>query len=336
MRASSLAPSSIALLTLLGAGCDALSYYPEDCADELRCPGDPCPGECVPLPPLGFDGPALLWIGPESEVPKCPARAPKEVYVGHGSLQAVHECPPCECTQPTCQFPAGITASDTNMCQGPLFTPIDAPSAWSGACVAAGSVISSDDLRSLTIEPLTQRPCEPVPPDVAQDAGPIGWGLFARACRGEAIPTVCNDPGMTCLPSADPPPPGFRQCIMYLRDGETECPVDYPERFDFFSSLEDTRSCTPCECTETAPAQCEALFSSYQDQTCGQVLLSTVVDVGDAGCHPIMSASAELGSMDAEWVTNEPGTCVANGGEPVGEVVPIDPRIFCCQPSPGE
>jgi hypothetical protein len=122
---------------------------------------------------------------------------------------------------------------------------------------------------------------------------------------------------------------------MYLRQGETQCPADYPERFDFFSALEDTRSCSPCECTETAPAQCEATFSSYQDQTCGQVLLSTVVDLGNTGCIPILSASAELGSMAAEWVANEPGTCIASGGEPVGAVVPIDPRIFCCQPPPG-
>ena len=27
-----------------------------------------CPGQCVALPPLGFDGPALLWVGPTAEV----------------------------------------------------------------------------------------------------------------------------------------------------------------------------------------------------------------------------------------------------------------------------
>jgi hypothetical protein len=342
MRATSLRFPGIALVVVLlgapGAGCDALSYYPEDCADELRCPGNPCPGECVPLPPLGFDGPALLWIGPESEAPECPARAPKEVYVGHAGLGASFECPPCECTQPACEFPAGVTASDTNMCQGPGFTQFDAPPSWGGACTAATAVITSNELRSVSIEPVTERPCKPVPPDVTHDTGPNGWGTLARACRGEAIATVCNDPGMTCLPSAEPPPPGFRQCIIYLRDGETQCPADYPDRFDFYGSLEDTRDCTPCACTQTAPSQCSARVTGFQDVTCtvAAELFSTVADLGNTGCIPILSASAELGSMDAEWVTNEPGTCATTGGEPMGQIVPIDPRIFCCQPPPGE
>jgi hypothetical protein len=339
MRATPLRFRGIAFVAILGAGCDAFSYYPEDCADELRCPGDPCPGECVPLPPLGFDGPALLWIGPEAAAPECPARAPKEVYVGHAGLEAsYYECPSCECKQPTCEFPAGVTASNTAMCQGPGFTPLDAPAGWGGTCTAAAAVITSDDLRSVSIEPVTERPCEPVPPDVAHDAGPIGWGTLARACRGEAITTVCNDPGMTCLPSAEPPPPGFRQCIMYLRDGETQCPADYPERFDFYSSLEDTRNCTPCECTQTAPSQCIARVTAFQDETCTAAaeLFSTLIAPGMPACNTFQIPSPELASMSAAWVTYEPGTCKASGGEPVGEVVPIDPRIFCCQPPPGE
>ncbi|HSN98295.1 MAG TPA: hypothetical protein VLS89_08350 [Candidatus Nanopelagicales bacterium] len=324
---------------LFGAGCDSLSFYPEDCADELKCPGTNCPGACVPLPPLGFDGPALLWFGPEAQAPECPARAPVKVYEGYGDLQASHECPPCACSQPTCQLPAGVTASDTASCQGPGFTAFDAPAAWSGACLTAPSVIGSSDLRSVTLEPVTERPCEPVPQPVPTDLGPFSWSVIARACRGEAIDTVCGDPGLTCLPSAEPPPPGFRQCIMHLvpDDGSgVQCPADYPDLHVFYASVEDERACTECTCTQTAPPQCEVLFSTYQDQTCGQVLLSTVVATNPTACWDIASPTATLGSMAATWTMNEPGSCEPSGGASIGEVKPKGPRTFCCQPPPGE
>jgi hypothetical protein len=341
MRAPCLRSLGIAfVVVLLGAGCDALSYYPEDCADELRCPGDPCPGECVPLPPLGFDGPALLWIGPESEAPECPARAPKEVYVGHAGLAASFECPRCECTQPVCEFPAGVTASNTAMCQGPGFTSFDAPAGWGGACTAAPAVIPTDALRSVSLEPVTERACEPVLPDVAHDVDPVGWGVLARACRGEAIPTACNDPGLTCLPSADPPPPGFRQCIMYVvpDDGTgVQCPMDYPDLHVFYDALEDTRTCTECTCTETVPSNCAAWVSMFQDDACspGTLLQTTAIGFGNAACHDVQLPLSELGSMAASWAANEPGTCIASGGEPIGAVTPKNPRTFCCQPPPG-
>src|SRR3972149_4183011 len=41
--------------------------------------------------------------------------------------------------------------------------------------------------------------------------GLIGMPVSAElvgACAGEAITDVCGDPGLTCLPTAEPPPPG--------------------------------------------------------------------------------------------------------------------------------
>jgi hypothetical protein len=339
MRATSLSLVAIAAV-FLGTGCEALSYYPETCVDELKCPGNNCPGACVPLPPLWFDGPVLLWIGPESEAPECPARAPKKVYEGHAGLYASHECPPCACSQPACEFPAGVTASDTTMCQGPGFTPLDTPAAWSGSCTAVSPVVPADDLRSVIIEPVTERACAPVPPDVAHDTGPIGWGVLARGCRGEAIDTVCNDPGLTCIPSADPPPPGFHQCILSIAPDEeasVECPVDYPDMHVFSRDVEDSRACTQCTCNQTAPSTCSALFSLFQGDACdpGQLLGTTAVGFGSEACAPVQLPAAELGSMAASWTTNEPGSCVASGGEATGEVKPRSPRTFCCQPPPG-
>ena len=335
MRTMSFLQVTIAPLMLFAiSGCDALSYYSDDCTDVSECPGNACPGECVPLPPLGFDGPALLWMGSEVQAPECPARAPVKVYEGHSGLNNTFECPPCECSQPTCELPDGLTASNSNLCQGPQFTPLDAPTGWTGNCTAAPDVITSSQLRSVSINPATERPCEPTYPTVPHEVSPAEWDVFARACRGEAIDTVCNDPGKTCLPSAEPPPPGFRQCIMYLGFGEPQCPAEYPDRFEFYTDANDTRECTACECTQTAPAQCEVLFSTYEDANCSQVLLSTLIGPGMPSCSNIQLPSAELVSMSAEWVTNTPGSCAASGGTPVGELEPTDPRTFCCQSPP--
>ena len=328
------------LAALPAIGCDALSYYPYDCSELSECPGSACPGECVPLPPFGFDGPALLWIGPEPQVPECPARAPVEVYEGRAGLDASHECPPCECSQPVCELPSGITASTLNACPndgpGATLTDFAPPPSWDGSCTSP-TTVPPNLLGSMTVQDVTERPCEPVPQTVPHGTSPFSWGVVARACRGEAIDTVCNDPGLTCLSSAEPPPPGFRQCIMYLGpdDGAgVQCPDNYPELHVFFGAVEDTRSCTECTCTQTAPSTCIAYLSTFQDTSCNTPLISSPIGTEVPLCTDVMPGVA-LGSMQATWTTNQPGTCAASGGESIGEVKPKDPRTFCCQPSPG-
>ena len=317
-------------------GCEALSYYPEDCADEAACPGSACPGQCVPLPPLGFEGPVLLWSGPEAEAPGCPARAPTVAYEGHAELlEADKECPPCACTAPACVLPEGVTASNTSMCQGPQLIPFDAPGGWGGACAAAAAVIEANELRSIEIAPVTVRGCEVVAQPVPQGPEAARWGVFARACRGEAVDTVCDDPGKTCLPSAEPPPPGFRQCIGYVGSAEPRCPGEYPEAVRFYGGVDDARVCGECVCTEMGASQCEAWLSLFRDSSCGTGLLSTAVGPGMASCQEIQLAGATLGSMSASWVTNAPGSCVASSGAPTGAITPANPQYFCCQAGPG-
>ncbi len=310
-----------------------LSAYGHDCLDFADCP-DPCPGECVPLPPLGFDGPALLWMGPVSDLPpECPERASRPVYTGFAGLNDSHECPPCECAEPACVLPSGVTASTLDACPndgpGATLTPYDAPSSWSGDCFSSG-VIPPDKLGSVSIAPATVRPCAPVQAEVPAMFEGLSWATAALACAGEAIPNVCGDSGTTCLPSAKPPPPGFRQCILHLLDGEAQCPTDYPEKYTLYQKEpEDTRACTACECVETQPSTCMASVSAYQGTDC----MGPVVAGGIATCVDVMP-NLTLGSISATWVTNEPGACAPSGGVPVGEARPVGPSTFCCQPPP--
>jgi hypothetical protein len=195
-------------------------------------------------------------------------------------------------------------------------------------------MVTADQLASVTIQPLTERPCAPVPPEVPQTFDKT-WGLFARACMGEVFDGKCRDPGMTCEPTAEPPPPGFRQCIQYTREGDPACPDTYPDKFTFFGGLADTRECSPCECTQTVASDCVGLFSLYQGEACTTLLESTMMGLGgNPLCKDIGMPGAGLGSMKGTWVTNEPGQCVASGAVPQGEAMPLDPRTFCCQAPP--
>src|SRR5690606_18762258 len=105
------------LVLLLGAaGCEQDAYV-----SHVGSEGDTCPGECVPLGPLGWSDPLLLWTGPVQEAPGCPTRAPVPAYQGHADLVAPDECDPCACDPPTgsCAMPTDLTAYDNASCCGP-------------------------------------------------------------------------------------------------------------------------------------------------------------------------------------------------------------------------
>ena len=40
----------------------------------------PCSGQCVAFAPLGWDGPSMVWIGPQPQAPACPDTAPMDPF----------------------------------------------------------------------------------------------------------------------------------------------------------------------------------------------------------------------------------------------------------------
>ena len=103
--------------------------------------GEDCLGQCEPLAPAGWtEHPSLLWIGPPDKAPtECPPRAPSKYYKGFADLNAPIDCDACTCGDPACVLPSGLVASDSPLCQGPMFTPFEAPSNWDGSCTSPGS-----------------------------------------------------------------------------------------------------------------------------------------------------------------------------------------------------
>lgn len=329
---------------------------PFPCRDEdagIDGPGiDPaaCQGQCVEMGAADFRKEAVLvWIGEEGKQPECPERAPQVYYAGNGDPHVWLKCHKCECGPSKCALPDGIGVHDQSFCQEATPVQYSAPAEWDGSCVSP-SILPGGSFSSIKLAPAKAMPCEPIeppmPPAPSFAPGPASagadfyWGSVAKACQGVAK-GECPTAGEMCLPSAEPPPPGFRQCVQYLlpvdEDKLPQCPGAFPDRFVFYSGVEGKLECTPCECGDPMGAQCNASFSAYQDTMCsgGPMPIFENVSAGAGTCIDLAGTPYSLASMSAKWKQNFPGKCEPKGGELINEAKGTDPRLFCCQEPAG-
>lgn len=301
-------------------------------------------GQCVELGTLDFTREAvLLWMGGDAP-PDCPERAKSVAYEGFGDLKVDFPCHACKCMPAACALPAAIEVHDSAFCSGNVMS-YQAPEAWDGACISP-LVLPSGSFDSIKLSAPVMKGCEPIgdpipmPPGLMSDrrsfAGGAYWGKYAKACQGVAEGR-CDSSGDLCLPSTEPPPPEFRQCVQYLRDVDEaelpQCPKAFPDRFLFYSGTKGELTCTPCTCGEPEGGNCSATLSAYQDSTCAGVPMPLFKDVPASSslCIDFGGVPYPLNSISSKWVQNEPGTCEVKGGELIGEVKGVDPRVFCCQ-----
>ncbi|MBK9260415.1 MAG: hypothetical protein IPM54_11335 [Polyangiaceae bacterium] len=111
-----------------------------------------------------------------------------------------------------------------------------------------------------------------------------------------------------------------------------QCPAAFPEQHIFYTGMDGKRECSECKCGEPVGSQCIATFSAFQDPGCADMPLPFFKDYAGAVCTPAMPWS--LGAISAKMAVNEPGKCDPIGGEPAGEIKPVDPRVYCCKPPP--
>ena len=347
-----------ALGVLLLAGCDQVaSFYscpdpdkghkdsqgePDPCHLSPEPPpvpdaGETCAGECVPLAPAGWFEAMLLWSGPVFSAPPCPEHAPSPAYLGFADLVSTG-CGECSCDAPagSCELPTTFVASsETCPGDGPgaAHTFFAAPDPWDGSCTSQGAIPAGQlcngvpCVRSLTIDPLgvAESACTPS----ATVEPKSSWQTAAVACKGTAMPP-CSDPGMLCVPTAEPPPEGFSLCI--YREGERDCPPAWPSKHVFYEDYDDSPVCTPCTCSDPMGGECSAVVSVYQDNGCSMPLISYYATSSDPApqCHDVF-AGAALGSKDVSDVSYQPGSCSPGGGEPAGDPIPLMPSTFCCR-----
>ena len=330
--------SLVHIAVLLVGGCgDRRTIDPSDCetADPSpTCPqSETCPGQCVPIPPVNWTDPLLLWTGDALLAPECPAdQAGQIVYEGHAGLVDPPTCQDCTCEPAAgeCGLPSVLTASSEFCGQSGMEVDFSGLDADPAVCNTENSIPAGNDPKSVTLGPLTlmESGCKPSNPLPApRKNGSASARTFARACRGVAFPP-CLDPSFLCVPTAEPPPEGFSQCIYRL--GDHECPADYPDKRVFFDKVTDTRSCSPCSCGEPTGSACSAKVLFFQDMDCTQP--AGGVDGTSLGpeCDLLWPGPPLLGKKVTD-ITYYPGSCPASGGEPVGSADLMHPSTFCCQ-----
>jgi hypothetical protein len=157
---------------------------------------------------------------------------------------------------------------------------------------------------------------------------PPTWGKFAKVCHGTPLSEPCRSTGQICALTAD----GFLQCLQ--QSGVLECPPEWPEQHIFYDNgtFEDTRSCSPCGCDKPVGSTCTTEISVYSNSTCSGTPLLVHYPISSAQweCDNLPVPGAALGSKKATPAVYTPGTCEPIGGEPVGDVVPVNPRTYCC------
>lgn len=297
-----------------------------------------CAGQCAPLGPAEWLGPALVWIGHPGEAPDCPPSAPVAGDLGLADPSALAPCAACSCAPPqgSCALPTtwtAVAASCADATPATAHSAFDAPAGWGGACTANSPVAAGQKcagvicVQSLTIAPLSlvEGACgvnagSPPPP------APIAWGRAARSCHGVTV-GACAGPSELCAPAAEP---GYRRCL--ARDGEHACPAPYTEEHQFFAGLTDTRACSPCGCSPPTASTCTALVSIHADSACSMPIAALTLDATKPACVDILPHGAALGSKLAGEPLYAPGACQPTGGEPTGAAIPVNPTTVCCLP----
>ena len=297
---------------------------PDPCHREV----DPCPGQCVPIPPAGWDSlPMLVWMGTEL-APDCPARAGAPAFDGFMDL-VEPDCPQCTCEPPTgeCELPEILTANEEPFCASGI-TKDFLPNPWV-VDEACNPTMNPVQAMSVTIGPLTmtETGCKPPGPPPPRD-GAASWKTIVRACRGIAFPP-CLDPSLLCVPTSEPPPPGFSQCI--FQNGEHACPETYPVQRIAFQDVDDQRYCSSCGCEEPKGSRCTATVSVYQDGDCDQFADgSPVSNSGEQCMNLVPGVVTTIQGITSTEPFYEAGACEPSGGEFIGTAEILGTSTFCC------
>ncbi|WP_437680523.1 hypothetical protein [Sorangium sp. So ce131] len=291
-----------------------------------------CLGDCLPLPPEGFDRHALLWVGEAREEPDCPPEAPVTVFLGYLDPDVPFDCLPCSCTEPTCGPPDELQITSSSTCDGDDLAPYDAPDILSGACAPPGEALSRHR-KSLLVSPPKVGACEPFvepPPVLPITFSP--WERAGKGCGGVLREYTCHDPSAACVPGDKTEL--FSQCMLYLGDGEVTCPQEFPVQQVLYGRMLDERGCTPCTCGPPTGSDCAMELRTYRDDGCNDLLSASRASQDAAACiTPAPGPGPQ--SIRATWHASVPGSCEPGGGEPTGELDVTARSIFCCATAPG-
>jgi hypothetical protein len=296
-----------------------------------------------------------VWFGHPSEEPACPAQASVLDYKGYADLNAsALSCPTCQCepSTGTCSPPRKITFN-LHECNLPgKEVTIYAPADWDGSCdstnlIPPGMVCPNGDWCVLSVNMSSIDKidsCAAVAePSTRPEAVAPHWQTLALICGGSspAHESACHDPEQTCAASALPAAANFRRCI--YKDGDDVCPAgSYTEKHLFHGSYNDARSCSACQCSPPKDSRCLGTVKFYEDPFCTGIPFSAVASdywlgsKAESYCFTGALGFKSLGSKRVESAIYQTGTCEPSGGEPEGEISPVEPTTICCLPEEPE
>lgn len=282
---------------------------------------------CAPTPPEGWTGPMAGTEALSGEaLSTCPASFPTEEKLVYENIVATGECS-CTCPGVSSGFTCGNAVLDgrsgtgitqcNQMCLGCLV--LIPPT---GACTTAdNSELASSPAMSVSLGRITNTgQCSNALESNDLEAS---FERQARYCSAPPVEASCPEAG-TCLPNTDDA--SFdRTCI--FQAGDLECPSDYPTKHLRFTDLEDTRSCSSCNCSGPAVGT-----------SCGGTLTYSRIDVQPTCALTTVSASGcvtkpQVG-LTAKYVPGTSFSCSKSGAELSGEVTGTEPTTVCCLPEP--
>jgi hypothetical protein len=288
---------------------------------DLPCGADD--SVCVPQAPPGWDGPFVLFDGPDAEAPQCPTALPVHTLAAYADL--VLPAPAnCECT---CSLPAGGTCGSVPM----HFYPMQQPGTCGGCVsdywvppnVCFGNVLACGiDVGSVVVEaaPASGGSCVPSNPGAVIPA--LEWGRALVGCWGTSPDPGCENDSI-CLPQA----PGFLTGGCVMRPGDLDCPGPaYNDKHLAYLGAQDDRDCNACLCDPALGASCTGGLTFYWDTQCAQV--AGVGYLVPLDCLWKSSAAAVAVQLDPP----QGGSCAPSGGGPMGNAVAVDPVTICCAP----
>jgi hypothetical protein len=302
-----------------------------DCAD-LECdPGYTCSPNA---PPGGWQGPVAFWQG-GAMAPSCDASGgyPTMAVEGFDGLSApAASCPTCSCTAPkgvscsiaqasffgndSCAGNGGTLNIVAGVCQG-FVSQIDPASfRWQSASASGG----------VCIPKASGVPSVPA----------VMWATHARACGDAEVGGGCEQDS-ACVPRPSAP---FGAGLCVYRAGDHPCPSGaYPNRTLLFEAVDDSRTCSDCDCGDPVNTSCGGTLQVSSDLNCSvdTVTLSAVNACGklapDPTPPPPPSSFQTLRSiLYSPGPGPVAGSCATIPSTPTGTAAPSAPITLCCAP----
>lgn len=270
---------------------------------------------CLAAPPEGWHGPVVRLQRPTlAPVPECPEAYPLEVV--EAGVDVIADPATCSCT---CGAADDVECESSTHLQnyGTDDACVDATplsfEVFATACNIFPAIYPG--FTRWTLDPVLVQGGACEPGVVIETTEPV-FATALTACGGAETIEGCQ-PDHVCTPHS-----GDELCIW--QEGDARCPAAYENRFVYYGTVDDTRDCEACTCSEPV-GLCEGVSAILYSGICN-VPVSGVI-AGDGECHETSadqtrSAAVQLGTPSA--------FCMPSPSAPLGEVTGATPTTVCC------